>query len=1185
VASSRVWWACTLAGSVLAVGVGFAVNRIAGSLTAVAGWFAVAVVAQVLGNVTAARQARVAASRATDPPVPPPLAVKDWWVDRDEVARAVKAVLARPRRGQTAGSTVGLLGTGGFGKSTVAITVGADREVRKRFGNRVYIVTIRRDARSRAQIAAIVAEQTRFITGDTQVFDDPDKAGQHLGRLLEQRPRTLLVIDDVWDVEQLQPFLLGAPNCVRLVTTRVPEVLPSGAERIPVDRMSAKAARQVLTWKLPLPESVISELIEVTGRWPLLVRLANRTITAMASTGADAPSEAVRLLDRLRKDGPEAVNLSGLPVDPDDSVHRNMLVHASVEAAVGLLGGDGRTRFKELGVFAEDEAVPISTVACLWHATGGLAEEETRDICLELAGLSLVTLDPAEGGRVTLHDVIRDYLRAQLGANGIERVNRLLMEQVASRLPAAGPLAGAGTGPGQAWWDVDGYMLDHAIEHLLDAGWADRAEGVAADLRWVQARLRQRGPAAPWSDLSRIATPGAAERARELQQIAHLLTSIDPPQALDAILHSRLEHLPSWGAQIAAFREGQPGLPRLVNDWPLPDLPDQMLRHALAGHTDWVWALAISPDGTWLASGDSGAVRIWDRVTGRNTATLTGHTGSVCALAISPDGTWLATAGGGFDDTVRIWDLATGKSTAVLKTPAGVTSVAISPDGTWLATAGRDGTVRIWGRATGKNTAILAGHTDSVRAVAISPNGSWLASEGEDEALRVWDLATGSNTLTMKGHVGWEHALAISLDGTWLASAGGDKTVRIWDRATGTNIMTLAGHTNSVRAVAISPDGTWLATAGTDATVRIWDRATGKNTLTVARQLGVSALAISPDGTWLASGGHDQVVRIWDMATSRSAATFMTEGSHAAGAVTISTDGTWLATTEQEGIVRIWDRATSENAAVLAGHSAGVSAVAISADGTWLATACGDDKTVRIWDRATSSNSMTLAGHTGSVRAVAISPDGTWLATAGSNKDETVRIGNRAIGRMTIELTTVRIWDRATGSNIMTLNGHIGYVSTVAISPDGTWLATAGWERLVRIWDRATGSNIMTLNGHTNSVHAVAISPDGTWLATAGSDDTVRIWDRGTGENTGVLKGHTDDVYAVAISPDGMWLASAGNDKTVRIWQVSILPRPVTVTAMRVDGSLAGCAWAPDSRGLAVCGGHGPYLFRFHPAT
>jgi hypothetical protein len=44
-------------------------------------------------------------------------------------------------------------------------------------------------------------------------------------------------------------------------------------------------------------------------------------------------------------------------------------------------------------------------------------------------------------------------------------------------------------------------------------------------------------------------------------------------------------------------------------------------------------------------------------------------------------------------------------------------------------------------------------------------------------------------------------------------------------------------------------------------------------------------------------------------------------------------------------------------------------------------------------------------------------------------------------------------------------------------------------------------------------------------------------------------------------------------------------PGPVTVTAMRVDGSLVGCAWAPDSRRLAVCGGHGPYLFRFHPAT
>jgi hypothetical protein len=75
-------------------------------------------------------------------------------------------------------------------------------------GNR-QVVTVGRGVNSRAAIAAKVTEATRFITGDITTFEDPDLAGAHLGRLLDQRPRTLLVLDDVWESEQLAPFLVG----------------------------------------------------------------------------------------------------------------------------------------------------------------------------------------------------------------------------------------------------------------------------------------------------------------------------------------------------------------------------------------------------------------------------------------------------------------------------------------------------------------------------------------------------------------------------------------------------------------------------------------------------------------------------------------------------------------------------------------------------------------------------------------------------------------------------------------------------------------------------------------------------------------------------------------------------------------------------------------------------------------
>jgi WD40 repeat protein len=92
----------------------------------------------------------------------------------------------------------------------------------------------------------------------------------------------------------------------------------------------------------------------------------------------------------------------------------------------------------------------------------------------------------------------------------------------------------------------------------------------------------------------------------------------------------------------------------------------------------------------------------------------------------------------------------------------------------------------------------------------------------------------------------------------------------------------------------------------------------------------------------------------------------------------------------------------------------------------------------------------------------------------------------------------------------------------------------------VKIWQAATGQELHTLKGHTNVVQSVAFSPDGQRLASAG-DQTLRIWDITGGQELCTLKGDTP-VHDVAFSPDGLLLASAGGDNTVKVWDA----RPLT---------------------------------------
>jgi WD40 repeat protein len=161
---------------------------------------------------------------------------------------------------------------------------------------------------------------------------------------------------------------------------------------------------------------------------------------------------------------------------------------------------------------------------------------------------------------------------------------------------------------------------------------------------------------------------------------------------------------------------------------------------------------------------------------------------------------------------------------------------------------------------------------------------------------------------------------------------------------------------------------------------------------------------------------------------------------------------------------------------------------------------------------------------------------------------------------------------------------HPASVDSVAFSPDGRLLATAGEDHMVRLWDVATKRRVASLAGHTDIVRQVAFSRDGRLLVSGSWDRSVRLWDVATRRPIAALKGHKYRIHAVAFSPDGKTVASGCNDvrdRTVRLWDVA--SRRQIALLPGFDGSLHSIAFSPGGKLLATGDNEGPILLRELP--
>ena len=795
------------------------------------------------------------------------------------------------------GGAVGLTalnGMGGVGKTMMALGLCHDPKMRQAFPDGIVWLKIGKE--SKPSFEEQVKKVAQALNQEFRVYSEA--AYQSLFK----DKAALVVLDDVWRLGDIEPFLLHPGRSRLLYTSRdVSLAGPLHASSQEVGVLDEAQARRFLgRWsdrENGLPEPHASGILSECRGLALGISMIGAALKGKPDEDwADILTDLKR--GRLRDVGTR----------PGGYAYETL--HAAIAVSVDALDAVNKDRYLRLAVLLEDMPAATPVLQALW----GGDEREARRSASIFADRSLARRDP-EG--ILLHDFQLDYVRGEH-----PQPEALALQHAALRRSAHV----VRPHPEQFASQMTGRLLGHVDK---------------PGIRTFLEELRVNAPR-PW-----------------LRPLRPALDAADGP--VERILEGHTNNVEAVAVTADGKRAVSGSDDTTVMIW---DLEGHQPPRCLEGHWTGVKAVAVTPNGSRAVSGSfDGTVIVWDLEGDLPPRLLEGHSESVNTVAVTADGK--RAVSGSYDNTLRVWDLEGDRPSRVLKGHTGIfpTAVAVTADGKQAVSASYESNlVMVWDLDTDHPPRVLEGHQSQVEAVAVTADGKHAVSGSYVGTLIIWDLEGNQRPRSLEGRKVDVDVVAVTADGKRAVSSSYGSLI-IWDLVGHQPPRVVEGH-HGVTAFGLSGDGKRAVSCSfASPTLTVWNLE-AKSAIAECHKNRVNAVALSADGKRGVSGSEDGTLMVWDLESHQSPRV-LERHHNPVSSVAITADGSRaisgsraeftvvehppLVWGPDDKTLIVWDLEGDQPPRALEGHRHWVLDVAMTGDGKY-AVSKSDDGTLMGWE-------------------------------------------------------------------------------------------------------------------------------------------------------------------------------------------------------------------------------------------